>query len=212
MVATHSAPLPMPGLFARMGAGLAGGFAGGVGFGILMQVTGIISAVAGLVDQESIVVGWTVHMSIAMFVGVTYAVLFGLPALAPSISMVLGTFYGLVWWVLGGLTLMPLRLGMGLFVLDTTAWQSLAGHVVYGFLLGVVFAVAAQLLTPEPTPAPVGPPAPVAEPAPSALFPAVPRPVSPPPATAGPRAGLTPLPRQARELRQQRRVDDPWRP
>jgi hypothetical protein len=194
-----------------MGAGLAGGFAGGVVFGVLMQVTGMISAVAQLVDQESIVVGWTVHMSIALFVGITYALMFGLPALAPSISLVLGTFYGLVWWVFGGLTLMPLRLGMGLFVLDTAAWQSLAGHAAYGLALGVVYAVAAQLLIrePEPGPEPAGPPAP-AQPARLPLLPEVPRPVSAPPAATPPRSGLTPLPRQARQLRQHRRVDDPW--
>jgi hypothetical protein len=196
-----------------MGAGLAGGFAGGVVFGVLMQVTGMIPAVAQLVDQESIVVGWTVHMGIAMFIGTTYALLFGLPALAPSISMVLGTFYGLVWWVFGGLTLMPLRLGMGLFVLDTAAWQSLAGHAAYGFVLGVVFSVAAVLLIrepePEPEPEPAPPPAP-AQPARLSLLSEVPPPVSAPPAAPPSRAGLTPLPRQARELRQHRRVDGPW--
>lgn len=202
MVATHSAPLPEPGLFARMLAGVAGGLAGGVVFGILMQLTGIISAVAQLVDQESIVVGWAVHMSISVFVGITYALLFGMPALAGSISSVLGVFYGMVWWVLGGLTLMPLRLGMGLFVLDTTAWQSLAGHVAYGLVLGVGFAVAAQLLSREPAPAPAPPPVEAADPAPLAL-PAA-------PAAFRPRAGLTPLPRHARTLRQHRRVDRPW--
>jgi hypothetical protein len=48
-----------------------------------------------------------------------------------------------------GLALMRLRLGMGLFVLDTTAWQSLAGHLLYGFVLGVVYPLA--LARPAPS-------------------------------------------------------------
>jgi len=52
----------------------------------------------------------------------------------------LGLGYGLVWWVLGALLLMPARLGMDVFVFDTTAWQSLMGHLIYGLFLGLVFA------------------------------------------------------------------------
>ena len=49
--------------------------------------------------------------------------------------------YGAIWWVLGGLTLMPLRLGSGLFVINTTAWQSLAGHLIYGLILGIAYVL-----------------------------------------------------------------------
>lgn len=46
--------------------------------------------------------------------------------------------------MLGGLTLMPLQLGLGLFVLDTAAWQSLAGHLAYGLPLGVIYALVGR--------------------------------------------------------------------
>lgn len=144
------APALTPGLFGRLWAGVVGGLAGGVGFGILMQTTGAILMVASLVEGESALVGWLVHMSIAGFVGTTYALIFGPFSVALTISTLLGVFYGLVWWVLGGLTLMPLRLGAGLFVLDTAAWQSLAGHVAYGLALGVGYAVVGQTLTRVP--------------------------------------------------------------
>lgn len=115
-----------------------------------MQVTGTIPMVAQLVDRESQVVGWAVHLGIAMFVGTTYALIFGLFAVGVLISTVLGVFYGMVWWILGGLTLMPLRLGLGLFVFDTAAWQSLAGHLAYGLALGAGYAVVGQLLVRVP--------------------------------------------------------------
>jgi hypothetical protein len=136
----------MPGWFGRIVAGVAAGLAGGAVFGILLQLTGTIPVVARLVDQESPAIGWAVHMTIAVFVGITYTLIFGIFSEGLLISAVLGSFYGIIWWVLGGLALMPLRLGLGLFVFDATAWQSLAGHVAYGLVLGGVYAVMVQLL------------------------------------------------------------------
>jgi hypothetical protein len=146
MTAAAGVPLPAPGVVARVGAGMSGGLAGGVVFGTLMQVTGVIPMVAQLVGRDSMLVGWAVHMAIAAFVGATYALLFGWFAVVMSISTLTGAFYGLVWWVLGGLTLMPLRLGMGLFVFDSAAWQSLLGHIAYGLVLGAAYAVLVHLL------------------------------------------------------------------
>lgn len=191
--------LPVPGLVARVGAGMVGGQAGGVVFGILMQVTGMLSLVAGLVGHESLLVGWAVHMAIAVFVGATYALLFGLAALVPVLAAALGLFYGLVWWLLGGLTLLPLRLGLGLFVFDATAWQGLAGHVGYGLVLGLVYAVVGNRWSGErgghraagPPPTGTG---------------------APPTGTgaSGPAAGrLTGLPADARRLRQRQRSPGP---
>jgi hypothetical protein len=111
-----------------------------------MQVTGVIPYVAALSGRDSLVVGWAVHMSIAAFVGTTYALLFGWFAVVLSISMLMGACYGLVWWVLGGLTLMPLQLGMGVFVFDSAAWQSLVGHFVYGLVLGAAYAAVGHML------------------------------------------------------------------
>lgn len=199
----------MPGWFGRTVAGIAGGLAGGLVFGVLMQLTGVISAVAGLVDQESVAVGWAVHMSIAVFVGLTYTVLFGLFADGLPISTVLATFYGIIWWVLGGLTLMPLRLGLGLFVFDTTAWQSLAGHATYGLVLGVVYTGVCRWLAgrrdrAEPFPAAWSPaPEPIT---PSPEWPSPP--LFPPPAPHS-RAGVSPLPPEARALRRRNWFGEP---
>lgn len=146
MTVVDSAPQLTPGASGRMAAGVAGGLAGGVVFGVVMQLGGTLPMVAQLVGRESLLVGWTVHMSIAAFVGLTFALIFGFFAVGPPVSTLLGAFYGLIWWVLGGLTLMPLRLGLGLFVFDSTAWESLLGHLAYGCVLGVLYVAVGHLL------------------------------------------------------------------
>jgi hypothetical protein len=133
---------------ARLAAGVAGGLAGGVVFGVLMQMMDMMPMVAMLIDSGSVAVGWLVHLVIAAVLGGV----FGLVA-APwlgglATAGAVGLVYGLVWWVLGALAIMPARLGMDLFVLNTTAWQSLTGHLVYGLLLGGVAALVAGRMRP----------------------------------------------------------------
>ena len=60
----------------------------------------------------------------------------GLDTWATGIALGLG--YGVVWWVLGALLIMPAQLGMPVLGLSTMAWQSLAGHLVFGAVLGAV--------------------------------------------------------------------------
>jgi len=128
----------------RVGAGIVGGLVGGVAFGVLMQAMDMIPMVAMLVGSEAIAVGWLVHLAIAAFIGATFAMLFGRYATSVRTSTLIGAGYGVVWWVLGALILMPARLGMNVFVVNTVAWQSLMGHVIYGLLLGAVYAVVAS--------------------------------------------------------------------
>jgi uncharacterized membrane protein YagU involved in acid resistance len=128
---------------ARVIAGIAGGLVGGVAFGVLMQAWGMMPMVAMLVGSESAGVGWLVHLFNSALFGAIFAVLFGrwATSLVPAIGIGLG--YGVLWWVLGALLIMPAWLGMSemIFQLNTTAWRSLIGHLVYGLLLGVVFVL-----------------------------------------------------------------------
>jgi hypothetical protein len=41
---------------------------------------------------------------------------------------------------------MPAKLGMDVFMFNTMAWQSLVGHLIYGLLLGAVYALVAPRL------------------------------------------------------------------
>lgn len=140
MTTAHATPLTTA-LPTRLVAGIAGGLAGGVVFGILMQTMDMIGMVAMLIGSKSVAVGWLVHLAISAFIGATYALLFARWATRLVPAALIGLGYGVVWWVLGALLLMPAKLGMDLFMFNKTAWQSLIGHLAYGLLLGVVYAL-----------------------------------------------------------------------
>ncbi|MGH3737800.1 MAG: hypothetical protein ACRDT6_19640 [Micromonosporaceae bacterium] len=131
----------------RLVAGVVGGLAGGIVFGILMQMMGMIPMVAMLVGSEAVAVGWLVHLFNSALFGAIYALLFGTWADKLAQGAGIGMAYGVVWWVLGALLIMPAWLGMPVFMFNTTAWQSLMGHLLYGLLLGVVYALVRPRLS-----------------------------------------------------------------
>jgi hypothetical protein len=131
----------------RLVAGVVGGLVGGVVFGVLMQLTGMIPMVAMLVGSESVAVGWLVHLFNSALFGAIYAALLGRWADRLGTGAGLGMAYGVIWWVLGALLIMPVWLGMPAFVFNAMAWQSLMGHLIYGLLLGVVYALVRPRLS-----------------------------------------------------------------
>jgi hypothetical protein len=145
---THPGASAIARLIPAVGAGIVGGLASGVVFGILMQMMDMIPMVAMLVGSKSMAVGWLVHLAISAFIGASFAVVFGRLATSTGRSVLLGMGYGVVWWVLGALLIMPAKLGMTdmIFHVGTTQWQSLMGHVIYGLLLGVTFGLLAPRL------------------------------------------------------------------
>jgi hypothetical protein len=154
MTMTEGEQTVRTGFACRVGGGVLGGLAGGVVFGLMMQWLNWLPTVAKLAEGDSVFVGWCVHMAISAFVGATFAIIFGVMAEVLAAATVLGLLYGAVWWVLGGLTLMPLRLGGGLFVFNTAAWQSLAGHLFYGLVLGIAYVLFMPLHARPSQPAP----------------------------------------------------------
>jgi hypothetical protein len=128
-------------------AGIVGGLAGGLVFGVMMQMMGMIPMIGMLVGSESVVVGWIVHLGIAAFIGATFALLLGSRANKPGVASVLGLGYGAVWWVLGPLLIMPARLGMPTFTFNDTTTNSLIGHLIYGAILGITYALVKPRLS-----------------------------------------------------------------
>jgi len=118
--------------------GAIGGLAGGVIFGMMMSMLGMIGMVAMLVGSKSVAVGWMVHLAISVFIGITFALLAKAKLSSWGAGIGLGVAYGMFWWVLGALILMPVKTGMPTFEFNTTAWQSLMGHMVFGLVLGAV--------------------------------------------------------------------------
>jgi hypothetical protein len=138
---TTARPVAVP---ARVVAGVVGGLVGGVVFGILMQVWGMMPMVAMLVGSESVVVGWLVHLFNSALFGAIFGLLVGRWAVTLVPAVGLGLVYGVLWWVLGALLIMPAWLGMNEMIFRVTgmAWRSLIGHLLYGLLLGLVYALA----------------------------------------------------------------------
>ena len=139
--------------------GAAGGLVGGVGFGIWMSVsrpvmtTAMITMVAGLLGSTNVVVGWLVHLAIALFAGVGFGVLLGEYAQRLGPAVVLGLVYGAVWWVLGALWIMPANLHMPVFDWNPVSRSSLGGHLLFGLLAGLTYAGVARLTARRTAPA-----------------------------------------------------------
>lgn len=129
----------------RLRAIVRGAFAGIIGgllFTIVMVQVGALSRVSRLVGAESPVVGFFVHMVIAVLIGVSYALLFRRQSFDVRSGVGWGVAYGLLWWILGALTLFPVLLGGDPQWSAASAareFPSLVGHLAYGMGLGVAF-------------------------------------------------------------------------
>ncbi len=127
--------------------GLAG-IVGGWAFGKWMEQVGFFPLVAGLVGSNSREVGMALHFAIAVAIGASFGVLFQRDVRSAGSSLGWGLGYGMLWWFLGPLTLLPVLQGQPV----DWSWQhgralfgSLVGHLVYGLLVGVIYAFIDRL-------------------------------------------------------------------
>lgn len=129
-------------------AGIVAGLGGGVVFGMLMAMMGMLPMVAGLVKSDNPIVGLGVHMVISAFIGAVYGVVAPRLPSGRAAIVIGGMVYGAMWWVLGALIAMPLLLGMTqmIFVIGQPQWLSLMGHVIYGVVTALLFAPLSRRL------------------------------------------------------------------
>jgi uncharacterized membrane protein YagU involved in acid resistance len=122
-------------------AGVIGGLAGGVVFGVMMHMMGMMGMVAMLVGASAVGVGWFVHLVISLILGVGYALVLGPATQSYGRGLGLGAAYGVLAWVVGALVVMPAWLGMSemIFVIGQDQIMSLIGHVVFGLILGAAY-------------------------------------------------------------------------
>jgi hypothetical protein len=127
-------------LSGKVTGGVIGGLLGGIVFGAMMSMLGMIPMIASMVGSQSAVVGWLIHLAISIFIGVTFAWIFGARSATYGSGLLWGAIYGIVWWVLGPLLIMPAMMGMPLFQFNSVSMMSLIGHIIYGALLGFGYA------------------------------------------------------------------------
>ena len=127
-------------------SGALAGLAGGLVFGMMMWMMGMLPMVGMLVRQENSAFGFVVHMAISAFLGALYGIIAGRFALKWTTALVGGIIYGIVWWVLGSLVMMPLMLGMTQMVFQIGQPQlfSLVGHIIFGVVTALVFIPLAK--------------------------------------------------------------------
>lgn len=145
MRAKRSATDPGATMGTRIMAGSVGGLAGGIVFGLLMAMMGMLPMIASLVGSDSAVVGFLVHLVISVLIGLALTIPApGVLKKGLIISAVVGLVYGMLWWVLGPLLIMPTMMGMPILTLDAGSGASLMGHALYGLILGLVATIVVR--------------------------------------------------------------------
>jgi uncharacterized membrane protein YagU involved in acid resistance len=121
--------------------GAVAGIIGGIPFGILMGMMGMMPMIGMLVRVDSAFVGVLVHAAISAITGAIYGYFAVRFPLTWRNAVLGGLAYGVIWWVLGALVLMPAILGMfqNIFAIGQMQWMSLMGHMIFGVVLALSF-------------------------------------------------------------------------
>ena len=124
--------------------GLYGSLIGGVVFGVMMGMMGMLPMIGAMAGSESAAVGFGVHLIISAIIGVGFVLTVTVLGRERTAGVGEGLAYGLVWWILGPLTLMPLFMGMGFGVnwslsAASAAIPSLVGHLIFGGVIGATY-------------------------------------------------------------------------
>ncbi|WP_440008062.1 histidine kinase [Halomicrococcus sp. SG-WS-1] len=129
------------------------GVGAGIAMGLLIQfVMGIMPVIGALYGVESLAAGWIAHLLHSVAFALVFAAVVSRPPLskyAESTASVtgLGLAYGVVLWLVAAAIVMPIW--MGLVGLPSPGVpnvnpQSLVGHLVYGVLLGGLYAALSR--------------------------------------------------------------------
>ena len=101
-----------------------------------MEVAGLLASRMGGV----IVLGWMAHFAIGVALALVYAGVFADLLRGPAFLR--GALYGVLPWLVAQLVVMPV-MGLGLFSGSAAmAAGSLAGHLVYGGVLGAIYGLS----------------------------------------------------------------------
>jgi uncharacterized membrane protein YagU involved in acid resistance len=122
--------------------GLAG-IVGGWAFGQWMAKVDHFPLIAGLIHLNSRNAGIALHFVFAFIIGASFGLLFQRDVRWYGSCLGWGLGYGTFWWFLGPMTIMPLWQGRSLdwsYYHGQELFGSLVGHIVYGLIVGVIYA------------------------------------------------------------------------
>ena len=120
--------------------GAVAGLVGGLVYGITMSDLDLLPRFAGLMGEDSAVVGFIVLMASAAIVGMGFGILVWYQRPGAGETLLWGLVYGAFWWHLGPLTFQPLLQGDGLawdVISAQAAVPFLVGHILYGAITGL---------------------------------------------------------------------------
>jgi len=142
---------PTQAAFSLRRAIVAGGLAGCVGgwvFGRWMDTVDLFPVLGGLVNSHTRASGLAVHSLVAMVIGASFGLLFQRDIRGYGSSLGWGMAYGILWWFLGPMTILPWLQGRPLdwsYQHGGALFGSLVGHVVFGLIVGLIYAFADRL-------------------------------------------------------------------
>ncbi|TYL36016.1 hypothetical protein CV102_24515 [Natronococcus pandeyae] len=146
----------------RWGGGFTGGLAGGIAMGLVLHLGGNqIELLGGLapIPAADIGAGWTIHLTLSVLFGLAFAAIISRRAVQEFVDtfreyVIAGIVFGTVLGIVAGGLIFPVamtRAGVAGFPLPFLPVPGLAGelfaallfavgHLVYGLVLGAVFA------------------------------------------------------------------------
>lgn len=124
-------------------AGIIGSLLGGLVFGGMMAMMGMLQTIAGMMGSNSAVVGFIIHMMISLIFGIVFTLF---ARMVKWDGIVSGLVFGVILWFLFPFILMPMMMGMGnmAFQFTSASMMSLVGHLVYGLITGIVYKILAK--------------------------------------------------------------------
>jgi hypothetical protein len=125
------------------GGGLAGVLASRI-LGQWMVQVGFLPQVSQMVGSRTRLVGWLLYMAVASVIGAIFGLLFQKEVRSYGSGLGWGAGYGILWWFLGPLTLLRGHCAQPLdwsAAYATSQFGLLVGYVLFGALLGLLYAV-----------------------------------------------------------------------
>lgn len=148
----------------KIAAGALGGLIGGLVLDVLMRAlpaagqTSMIAFAAEIVHASNPLVGWLGYPAYGIVIGALFGWLLQGQTLDDVRAALWGGAYGVAWWIIAELVAIPALLATRPFsaaAIDGArgvALPLLAGHVVYGLILGVAWSEISARLSPPHRP------------------------------------------------------------